>query len=733
MKIRLLKKYIKESLGREIMSSPKRLSLQNTAADQQRFLTKIKTIDKTKLSLEEILEELIIAAGPETYIRYQNNFGDAEVPPLEVSPKVKYQTPHGIYGYPLNQNNLQSIITRGQPTRADFATNYNYFHVYKIDTSKTANVKKDKEDLSVIQGKYTNKQKVIDDIAECIRLSTSLIKDKEKEDAILQDYKDLEKDIKNLKSNVSYDNYYFNSIFTKYSHLVGEVDEKKVDEKQSLINIYKFEIADAMYEHIRSRLDKFGYYNKNVSKQYSFFVILKDTIGSISSAIAEINEVSRGQYYSILLKAIGIQGITDDSTSTIHGNEPSQSVSFDFSGDTITPVGTFRNIFKKNISNLKETFNTILKDLIDNGLVNWSPKIDKSVTSYDYKNLSLKSFNTVIKTLSENRELFVFITEVASQNVNKEVVNFIYKNYKTFKDSSSGMNVLYHLLDNKNVDEKIMNDYYNQFVKDLLDSTETFNEMYHKGLGCIAKFVTSPSLPKSIQLDIVNNSELVKRKGQMVLPEILGRLQQSRVLDKETCIQIFNKFGYEKGSLIKNRYAPISDYLIDELDKFLDNENILDKTSFEQARAMNRINTIFINQNTTKDELLYVCEKIDKLIAGRDVKNTKSNEHGIDAWLEYCTVSLIQNKNFSKEILDAMNITLEEEINILSTVLEYELESSESFEMPFDFDDEPKKFDLIKDGLPYLENKHPKSAVIKKNLPRAYNYLKNAAKYGIFN
>jgi len=729
MKIRLLKNYIKESLGREIMSSPKRLSLPNTAADQQRFLTKIETIDKTKLSLEEVLEELIIAAGPSTYIRFVEKFGDIEIPKFEVSPKVKYQTPHGIYGYPLDQNNLSMLVTKGRPTSADFMANASFFHLYKIDKSKTANVAKDEEDLSVILGKYTNKQKVIDDIAECIRLTSGLITHREPEDAVLQDYEGLERDIKRLRSNVSYDKYLLYYLLLSYSHLVGEVDEKKIDEKQSLINIYKFEIADAIYEYMLKFFENFGYYKKNVSKQYSFFVILKEAIGSISSAIAEINKTTRGQYYSILLKAVGIQGITDDSTSTIHGNEPSQSVSFDFSGNTITPLGTFRNVFKKNISGLKETFDAILKDLIDSGLVNWSPKIDKSVTNYDYKNLSLKSFNTVIKTLSENRELFVFITEVASQNVNKEVINFIYKKYKTFQAEYSGINVLYHLLDNKNVDEKIMNDYYNQFVKDLLDSTETYNEMYDKGLGCIAKFVLSPALPKSIQLDIVNNSELVKRKGQMVLPEILGRLQQSRVLDKETCIQIFNKFGYEKGSLLKNRYAPVTDYLIDELDKFLDNENILDKTPAKQARAMNRINTIFINQNTTKDELLYVCEKIDKLIAGRDVKNTKSNEHGVDAWLEYCTVSLIQNKNFSKEILDAMNITLEEEINILSTVLEHELESSESFEMPFDVDDEPKKFDLIKDGLPYLEYYY-NGENLKKKLPRAYNYLKNAAKYG---
>ena len=143
---------------------------------------------------------------------------------------------------------------------------------------------------------------------------------------------------------------------------------------------------------------------------------------------------------------------------------------------------------------------------------------------------------------------------------------------------------------------------------------------------------------------------------------------------------------------------------------------------------MKRINTIFVNQKITKDELLYVSEKIDKLIAGRHLKNRSSNDHGIDTWIVYCTVSLINNKNFSREILDAMNITLKEEINMLSTVLEHDLESDDQIEIEYDEDDEPKKFDLIEDGLPYLEY-YFGGENLKKKLPRAYNYLKSIAKY----
>ena len=104
MTIRLLKRFIKESLGREIFADPQMFADRDTAASTQRELTKVKTIDKTNLPVKDILRELILAAGPETYIRFQNKFDDdVDAPALEVSPDVKYQTPHGIYGYPLDQ------------------------------------------------------------------------------------------------------------------------------------------------------------------------------------------------------------------------------------------------------------------------------------------------------------------------------------------------------------------------------------------------------------------------------------------------------------------------------------------------------------------------------------------------------------------------------------------------------------------------------------------------------
>ena len=136
MNNRLLRKYIRESLGREVMLSPQRLRSRMTGGEQQRELTTVETIDKTRLSDEEVLEELIVAAGPDTYIRFEKKYGDLEFPPLKVSPVIRYKTPHGIYGYPLDQINLDKLVSTGSPTDANFATRYDFFHVYKLDKSR---------------------------------------------------------------------------------------------------------------------------------------------------------------------------------------------------------------------------------------------------------------------------------------------------------------------------------------------------------------------------------------------------------------------------------------------------------------------------------------------------------------------------------------------------------------------------------------------------------------------
>ena len=723
MKIRLLKKYIKESLGREIMSSPERLSNKDTAADQQKELTKIKTIDKTNLSLEEVLEELILSADSSTYIRFVEKFGDIEIPKFEVSPKVKYHTPHGIYGYPLDQTNLENLVNSGAPTSASFATNASFFHLYKIDKSKTANVTKDNEEQKLIAGKYTSKQAVIDDIAECIRLSTGLITHSESEDAVLQDYKDLEKDIKSLKSNASYDNYYFTSIFTKYSHLVGKVDEEKIDEKQSLVNIYKFEIADAMYEYMKLSFKRFGRHTKNVSKQYSFFVILKEAVGSISSAIAEINKTSRGQYYSILLKAVGFQGITDVGTSTIHGNEPEQAVSFDFSGNTIKPIGTFVNVFKNKTGKHKTKFNEILKGLVDNDLVNWQPEYGSEAYSYDFKNLSLKSFKSIINQIKDNDKLLRFVSDTAVGNKNKDVALFICKNFNNLENKPFFSSRIFSSLlsnENKIVSEEYMESFYEKHIKPGILSGSKFTDASFILDGNILNFLRSSSLPKSTMLDIINSNKVPKISTGT--SNAIKGLAGSKFLDKDICDRMIDKFGYENIQIKNNIYAPVSEIMHEKIKSSLGEGDILQKDKKEIQNIIISSIQFFNNRTVSKDELIELCRLIKPVLklANFGLKSYEDNSRS-SFYAKLALKSLVYNVNFSREIFNVLDVTLEKEVNIFQYLIEDSRDSEN--EEDWDEDEELPEFDLIKVGLPYLENHHPKSDIIKKNLSRAYNYV----------
>lgn len=98
-----------------------------------------KSINSTKKVItdpDRIKSDLVKNAGPSTFISFVNPWDDNS-PSLSVNPNVSYDTPHGIYGYPLTRKNAQSLINHGQPTKAQFATDYKYFHVFKLSGMQT--------------------------------------------------------------------------------------------------------------------------------------------------------------------------------------------------------------------------------------------------------------------------------------------------------------------------------------------------------------------------------------------------------------------------------------------------------------------------------------------------------------------------------------------------------------------------------------------------------------------
>ena len=730
MTIRLLKRFIKESLGREIFADPQMFADRDTAASTQRELTKVKTIDKTKLPIKDILKELILAAGPETYIRFQNKFDDdVDAPALEVSPNVEFQTPHGIYGYPLDQSNLQNLVIAGKPTNADFAVNYMFFHVYKINKSKTANVEKNVDDTNILQGRYSNKRKIIDDIAECIRLSSVLLKQSKTTEADEQTYLEFEKDIQRLRTRKYEVGIDLKEVFEKYSSFTGTSNK-------SLFDIYKVEIAESIYIRARESISK---RYTNVSKQFSFFVILKEAISYIAATISNVNETSKGQYFSLLLKAVGITGITDYATGTIHPNEPSQSVSFDFSGNTIEPIGTYRNIFKNIADNEEERskyveeFESILESLESKNLVVWDVKENRDIQNYDFKNLSQKAFTSVVNYIGEDEiKLYMFISKVAAKNKHANVVNYIYENFKDF-ESIFGTPIIVYLFENKNtkISESHMKEYYKEFVKPKLNVLD--KEGVH--LGFAREFVRSPSLPKNIMLDIIKNTS---NKGW----ESHGRFRQdpliselsggSAVLDKDVCDAMIKKFGIEKlPSLKTNMSAPIAESLIDEINSILSGETLEQKSSEDTLKILKLASIIFANKHIQKVDYLFLCNLCSSILKnyyGKNYKINKNQENPTFLFaIQSLTESLIFNKHFKQQALDSMNITVQEEVNILHSMLEGSWtdeysSDSDDFQNAKSFGENAPSFDLYKHGIPYLDQYY-KGEELKHKLSRAYNFI----------
>ena len=101
---------------------------------------------KTELTVKETIKELfdIVRDNNDIFISFVKNWNDS-VPSLSVNPTVKYETPHGIYGYPLEKENLIQYLTRGQPTSARFATNYPYIQIYRINEINTIKIESNNE------------------------------------------------------------------------------------------------------------------------------------------------------------------------------------------------------------------------------------------------------------------------------------------------------------------------------------------------------------------------------------------------------------------------------------------------------------------------------------------------------------------------------------------------------------------------------------------------------------
>jgi hypothetical protein len=738
----LLRKYIRESLGREVMLSPERLRPRSTGGELQRELTVIETIDKTNLSDEEVLEELIVAAGPDTYIRFEKKYGDLEFPPLKVSPQIKYQTPHGIYGYPLNQVNVENLVHFGAPTSAYFATAYDFFHIYKLDKSRTANVTSSGDhDLNRIIGRYATEKKVIDDIAECIRVISYLFHESkhsppleitmssdELQDSVLFE---IEQDIAELMQNQS--NLRLSDIFNKYKNYVVKSSIDSSTSKK-LIEVYKQEIATAIFKNKKASMPA-KKRNENSTKQFLLFKILKSSVEYIAENFAYSEGVERSQYYSLLLKSIGITGITDLGTSSIHDNEPSQAVSFDFSGDTVKPIGTFKNIFKSaNFNDLKEKFNQILEDLTKSNIVSWNSEFYKGRPQYDYKNISLKYFKILVKSKKNNPSMLKgFINNIALKNKNSDVLSYIYDNKDSLEVSGIKDGFFGALSRNKFLPERISNEFYKDYVKDNIDESRDSlqKKLGHRESYFAFDFVQGPALTKEAMFEIIEKSKSVA--GSFAMQALRG----SKHLDREVSEMIIEKFGAK--TLFQNSSAPITDYylkhLIEQYNLFTENLTSFNDSTKDQV--VESLCEILRNPHAKDGEIKYIILKLSPLlkeISNIELPSTTTGWFDFSQYVYFIMYGLSESKNITQRHIEAASLSKEEKINILK-IFTYILYVNDE-EMNYadqDDDFEEQEFNMLNQGLQILSNVNAVESAkgLRVIFRDAYEYFVNAKKLGI--
>jgi len=756
MNSKLLRKYIRESLGREIMLSPERLRPRSTGGEQQRELTVVETIDKTRLSDEEVLEELIVAAGPDTYIRFEKKYGDLEFPPLKVSPEIKYYTPHGIYGYPLNQVNVENLVNFGAPTSADFATDYHFFHIYKLDKSRTVNVSKGDNDENQIAGRYTTEKKVIDDIAECVRIISYMFHESKhkppveiymssnssEESSILYN---IEQDIAKLGSTNS--NISLQDIFSKYKKYVVKENEDS-DTSKKLIEVYKQEIAASIFKYIKARISTDSI-NKNSSKQFLLFKILKSSVEHIVHHFGYSEGIRRSQYYSLLLKAIGITGITDLGTSTIHASEPSQAVSFDFSGDTIKPIGTFKNIFKNaNLKELKVKFDQILEGLTKTNIVNWTADFTNEKPIYDYENISLKYFKILIKHIKNNfGKLKGFVNNIAKKNNHSDVLSYIYDNRESLGLDGIKDGLFSSLTDNEKLPDRVSNELYKVFVKDNINesSNSLRNKLGFEEYFFAINFVSSSALTKEAMLDIIEKIKIPKISTFSSFA--IQGLMDSEHLDREVSLKIIKKFGMN--SLIHNTSAPLTDYYLAEA---IEGYNLFEKkiTSFSGTtlkKVLQRLCDILKNPHVKDKEIKYIILKLSPLL--KEISKlkcpTSAGFYDFDEYVYILADAFSASQNVTSSHLEAATLTKEEKINILKIFTfipwqdhrEMNQHKDDDGDVPDDDEDISYDFNMLDQGLKFLEKFVPPGTDVEviSNTRRifsdAYEYFVNAKKYGV--
>ena len=335
--------------------------------------------DMSEIDNQEALLKVLENVGNNCFISFVEKY-DENIPRLEVSPEVSYDTPHGNYAYPLTIKSLKDIIEQGRVGGANFALERPYFHMFKKSDSLNS-VEIQPDGSNNYSGNYIEDLRTIIHTAVMFNTAKNLERNPRKYITKLTD-DDENRAVKfnlikrrlrrKIKAN-STPSHASNSIFSKtmldlienLCYLFNLNDKKFPSDVVKLIVDY---LAKAIEFKIKSKANKFFISNagerKLLSKFHGLFYacfflakIMSDDFNILADDDANAwdvnkinepqeNKVRQGSIFTMLLNSIDVDFINDKGSSTLHSSEPIQAVYLNSSKkENVVLVGTFNNIF----------------------------------------------------------------------------------------------------------------------------------------------------------------------------------------------------------------------------------------------------------------------------------------------------------------------------------------------------------------------------------------------------
>lgn len=396
----------------------------NTAAASQ-------SNDRTDLSfthfIKEILQIVEENSGKDLFVSFVDEY-DGDTPNLGVSPNIEYDTPHGVYGYPLSNKTVYNLLTTGQPTKANFAVDREYMHVYSLSKTDSIKINSDLstnyDDRKFDKDVYTMSKMSVDYILSIIdkhKMSGEILP--MIEDNGLNPKGPFAKFIKtkrieNIQKGGGYVILVLAWIYNSY------IRQKKN------ANIIAEELKQIVIDFSLSEDNRFND-RADQSKFYQLYYIAR-----LCSNLCEglgynksLKPAPAGGMFTLLLDGVGIKSIDDSKgTSTLHTNEPSQSVSFDTKkiageNESYNLIGTYLSPSSYFTNTSRSTAHQIIDDLLASGEISIDtvfPEGVETAASNAVKGGKEKLIKDV-KTVIEN------LTSSVEYNV-KNVVSFVREN-----------------------------------------------------------------------------------------------------------------------------------------------------------------------------------------------------------------------------------------------------------------------------------------------------------------